>query len=552
MVEDFPVTLSSSIGAVFFTDSAGNRIYAPILNLHEKSVLFRDLRLDSNLHEKDVLSDFRIATAEKSFYSDRCIIGSQTDVLGYSICEARSAGDWAEVPADYPPEINTLIEGFLSLQKNELQLQASFRSAVAQFRDVLADIQDLFSPIEHSFFKLPSNESIGLPDGERGLLIRLMEKTGPVLTRALNGFERAGEAIPDELRPLHRSYARRQLHRFILKSPFAYRAYHKPLGYAGDYVMDMMMSQDPISGDSLYSKFLNSWLLDLPFAKKHRATQQTIVNSFIEETDRVLKAGRRCRICILSCGPALDVYSFMHQSNLADSADFTLIDFNDETLEYANTKLLELRDSHKRQTGISIEKRSVHQILREAERPAESRVYDLVVCPGLFNYMSDRICKRLLNIFYDWLNETGRIVVSQISDDPYRHSIEFLLEWHVIARDNAQTLALIPDRIPVTNVNVGPDGLLSIIKAAERVLETNRPDQPWPPALEARFLALAKADALGTLSSEERTEFANFLIKRRLLHHPKTEEEMAAENEHHEALRKIIQTLEDYVLKWGR
>lgn len=34
----------------------------------------------------------------------------------------------------------------------------------------------------------------------------------------------------------------------MLCSPFAYRAYHKPLGYAGDYEMVNMIARDPYEG----------------------------------------------------------------------------------------------------------------------------------------------------------------------------------------------------------------------------------------------------------------------------------------------------------------
>ena len=45
----------------------------------------------------------------------------------------------------------------------------------------------------------------------------------------------------------HEAYLRRHLHPLLLCSPFAYRTYQKPLGYAGDYEMVNMIVRDPRS-----------------------------------------------------------------------------------------------------------------------------------------------------------------------------------------------------------------------------------------------------------------------------------------------------------------
>jgi extracellular factor (EF) 3-hydroxypalmitic acid methyl ester biosynthesis protein len=81
--------------------------------------------------------------------------------------------------------------------------------------------------------------------------------------------------------------------------------------------------------------------------------------------------------------------------------------------------------------------------------------YDMVYCAGLFDYMSDRICKRLMNIFYDLLSPAGLLIATNVdASKPFRHSMEFLLEWHLICRGEAQLAALNPDKAPPGSFSV--------------------------------------------------------------------------------------------------
>jgi extracellular factor (EF) 3-hydroxypalmitic acid methyl ester biosynthesis protein len=98
--------------------------------------------------------------------------------------------------------------------------------------------------------------------------------------------------------------------------------------------------------------------------------------------------------------------------------------------------------------------------------------YDLVYCAGLFDYMSDRICKRLMNIFYDLLAPGGLLIATNVdASKPFRHSMEFILEWHLICRNGDQFAALNPDKAPpghfqVMHEHTGVNVFLEVRKPA--------------------------------------------------------------------------------------
>jgi len=146
---------------------------------------------------------------------------------------------------------------------------------------------------------------------------------------------------------------------------------------------------------------------------------------------------------------------------LCDRAHFTLLDFNDETLDHTRKLLEDLKRLHRRGTPLYYFKKSVHQILKESVRGGNELTpggYDFVYCAGLFDYMSDRICKRLMGIFYELLAPGGLLVATNVdANKPFRYSMEFLLEWHLICRDTKQIAALLPEGAPPASMTVTSD-----------------------------------------------------------------------------------------------
>jgi extracellular factor (EF) 3-hydroxypalmitic acid methyl ester biosynthesis protein len=84
--------------------------------------------------------------------------------------------------------------------------------------------------------------------------------------------------------------------------------------------------------------------------------------------------------------------------------------------------------------------------------------YDLVYCAGLFDYLSDRICRRLLEIFYDMLAPGGLLIATNVHpSNDWRNWMEYLAEWHLVYRDEAQFLHIAPSSAPAENIRVIPD-----------------------------------------------------------------------------------------------
>jgi extracellular factor (EF) 3-hydroxypalmitic acid methyl ester biosynthesis protein len=110
-----------------------------------------------------------------------------------------------------------------------------------------------------------------------------------------------------------------------------------------------------------------------------------------------------------------------------------------------------LKKRHGRNTRIQLVKKSVQQILKQADRviqrPAADQ-YDFIYCAGLFDYLSDKVCRKLMEIFYSMLAPGGLLLATNVDLHPSRGEMECFLEWHLIHRNTRQMAGLVPAIVP--------------------------------------------------------------------------------------------------------
>jgi extracellular factor (EF) 3-hydroxypalmitic acid methyl ester biosynthesis protein len=159
-------------------------------------------------------------------------------------------------------------------------------------------------------------------------------------------------------------------------------------------------------------------------------------------------AGSSPEILNIGCGPAQEIQDLLRTNEEVEACQFCLLDFNGETLENTRHKLDQLSAEYRRRLRASYMHHSVHDLLKRATRgqlePVERR-YDMVYCAGLFDYLSDRVCARLLNLFYQSTKPGGRVLVTNVHpSNPNRYAMEHILEWHLLYRNADDMSALCP------------------------------------------------------------------------------------------------------------
>ena len=247
----------------------------------------------------------------------------------------------------------------------------------------------------------------------------------------------------------YQKYTKEKLDKYFMVAPFPKRAFTKPLGFAGDYKMMYMIQELEDDGDSLFSKFINVFYTNIPISNSVKNRTETLSN-YIEEAVNHAKLNNKEEVKILSlgCGPALEIRNYLRKNKPEIKCEFNLLDFNRETLDFAHAQSLELAKN--KNCTINLIEKSVYNLTNfNSLFEAVNGKCDFIYCAGLFDYLSDRLCKRLVGFFYELLDENGKIVVTNMHKNTNdRYLMELLLDWHLIYRKEEDMLLLLDKSIP--------------------------------------------------------------------------------------------------------
>jgi|SRR5665213_510588 len=428
-------------------NSQGLEVRGTPVKLTRFAAVFEIYSPDSDLRLSEVLDKFKIILQGETIYSGRATIGNLVNDGQVLVCEAAlDEGLLVDTALDSSAARNGRLQEkfdeFIHEWQKVYQILPEYKLIVADMQMFLADLRLWFEQFELSLRDVPANERGA---AERQLVKSLDNSIWTSLNHLFEKFELVSKNIPKELEPVHSLYAKRQLHPLLMCSPFMYRIYRKPLGYAGDYEMVRMILRDSHEGNSLFAKALNRWFLSQVPAEAHRQRVQLLTKRLVEESLRAQLQKKRLRIFNLGCGPAQEVIRFVEQYDLSDKVDFTLLDFNEETINYTKSAVSEAISRHHRATTFQMVKKSVVQMAKTPERVTKKK-YDLVYCAGLFDYLQDGISKQLMNVMYDLVAPGGLLIATNVdAANPIQKIMDLIFEWHLIYRTGREMTGLMPD-----------------------------------------------------------------------------------------------------------
>jgi SAM-dependent methyltransferase len=220
------------------------------------------------------------------------------------------------------------------------------------------------------------------------------------------------------------------------------RARTKPRGYAGDYellawIYEQRTTDDPLG--RLFDRYFQAQAA--PQAVRNR---MAMMADWIVELVCSSARANAGRVKVALVGSALGLEIRDACLKLTETQrkrlEVVLIDMDPEAIEFASAKLngvLPLDNVYALAANF----------FRLPQRPAslpELNACDLILCPGLFDYLNDEGARNMLRALYSRLAPTGRLIVFQFAPhNPTRAYMEWFGNWYLTYRDERQFRLLV-------------------------------------------------------------------------------------------------------------
>jgi extracellular factor (EF) 3-hydroxypalmitic acid methyl ester biosynthesis protein len=446
---------------ITFRNSQGEAARGTLTSLQRRALVMEIYNPYSIVQVSEVLTELTVRSGERNIYKGKAVVVSLLNTGLMAVVSVALIDEWSDlnVALGNLRQIENEAARFVLDWEERFKITQSYQVTISEFRAFLSETARWIDQAD-MVDSLPKTTDGRITDDVFWAIADpLMRKGKDFLVR----LEGEAASIGEDEALSHRSYAQAALHPLILRAPFVYRTFIKPLGYAGDYEMVNQLLSDPRQGSSTYIQLINATFLQTAVAQAHRNRIDILVGYLKKAVVMAEQEGRVIRILNIGCGPAIELQRLIGLDFDLSRLQFTLVDFSRETLDYTRTQIEAAQARHKRKIGVEYVQESVHDLLKRAVRSRVGEAetdYDFIYCAGLFDYLSDKVCSRLIRYFLSRANSVARILVTNVhSNNPERHGMEHLLEWHLIYRNEAQMLSIMTETESAVNIYTDPTGV---------------------------------------------------------------------------------------------
>ncbi|HRI07075.1 MAG TPA: class I SAM-dependent methyltransferase family protein, partial [Nannocystaceae bacterium] len=224
----------------------------------------------------------------------------------------------------------------------------------------------------------------------------------------------------------------------LLAAPVLQRAYSKPLGYPGDFLVMMHIYKDSFEGATSFGKVFHKLACEEPLSAGVRTRKDLVKELTRSEYGRRRAAGEPLRVMSLGCGPAREVVELLaEEPEPPREIHWTLIDQEEKALSVAYHDVIRGIAARGAACSAQCLYLSFEQLVRDP-MAIRGEPQDLIYCVGLFDYLSERRAQALVSALRERLRPGGLLAVGN-ARAPNDHFWlgEFVLDWSLIYRDEA-------------------------------------------------------------------------------------------------------------------
>jgi SAM-dependent methyltransferase len=227
---------------------------------------------------------------------------------------------------------------------------------------------------------------------------------------------------------------------YLVEAPVLRRAYEKPLGYPGDYVVMEHYFANTFEGESAFGMVFNKITNEHPLSAGVRTRSQRVSEAIIQRARSANGAGA---LRVLSLGSGIGAEVALVHNSVSHPVKWTLIDQEDQALAVAYRNARKLSQDSDRLPDVTCVNVSFSQLFRGEIAPETWGEQDVVFALGLFDYLRDAGATLLVQALYSLLRPGGTLFIGNAAN-PNTHfwEPELALRWSLLYRDVGQMEAL--------------------------------------------------------------------------------------------------------------
>ena len=331
---------------------------------------------------------------------------------------------------------------------NSLQigkLEPAYRNSISELKTFSSKSKEYFHNLEQRLKNLPPEEEVL----SRNEIIKNVSPTfNEIQYKLLNKLNEIYQRIDDSNLKRYQDYGRQELQHHYLGSRFVGRSISKPLGYAGDFIQILtMLSMQQFDSLGIFTHLINAFVTTLDPVKGHMNRIDFLYEKIKTgiENKRASGSDEPYRLTTIGCGPAAEIMRLAENDNCRN-VEVTLIDMEPNALRYCEDnlkKIVEIKDS-----GLiyKIQKVDVKQLIA---RNSLADKQDLIYCAGLFDYLTERFCTKILAGLYEQVVGGGELIFTNVTrENTCQFFMEIVMEWYLILRNEREIRDLIPFASP--------------------------------------------------------------------------------------------------------
>lgn len=224
-------------------------------------------------------------------------------------------------------------------------------------------------------------------------------------------------------------YVFKEVFPYLMRSRFAERAYFKPKGYAGDFLMMEHIYANEPKGEGRLGELVDIFCLQRPGSLAIHGRRALLKQELARISGELHSRGENTRIMNLACGPNRELFDFIGECEHNESIEALCVDIDAEALQYTNQYV-----------NIFPHRASVRLMSENVIKWSLGRVshqmgqMDIIYSAGLCDYLDTKLFRALVNQCYNHLRPGGTLLLGNFTAYPDSLFLDKLLKWELIYR----------------------------------------------------------------------------------------------------------------------